>query len=109
MTREEWCQFADDKNLLFADGFDDAIIGVSMAPGRPTRVVYDIASVLHVLMERDGMSEDSAEEYFNYNVVCAYVGPRTPLYTLAEVAHDEDEVEVAPTGRPSVNMKAAKA
>jgi hypothetical protein len=33
-----------------------------------------------ILVARDGMTEDEAEEYLAFNTWGAYVGPATPLY-----------------------------
>ena len=62
-----------------ADGFDDAIIGMECSGDVP-RVVYNIQLMVHVLCERDGMTEDDAIDFINYNVVGAYVGEGTPIY-----------------------------
>ena len=47
---------------LFADGFDDAIIGMDMN-GEVYRVVYGIEKMVFILMHRDGMTEEEAVEY----------------------------------------------
>jgi hypothetical protein len=31
-------------------------------------------------MERDGMERDEAEEFFDFNIEGAYVGPETPVF-----------------------------
>jgi len=65
---------------LFADGFEDAIIGVAERCGQPTLVVYDCDKCIRVLMERDGMEWDEAEEFFQFNTLGAWVGENTPLF-----------------------------
>lgn len=67
----------DGEELMFADGYDDAIIGVVYQNGENI-VVYDRSKVLKIL-EKD-MSPDDAVEYFEFNVAGAYVGPQTPLF-----------------------------
>jgi hypothetical protein len=42
--------------------------------------VYDKSIVLKNLCERDGMSEEDAEEWFYYNILGAYVGDGTPAF-----------------------------
>lgn len=64
---------------LVADGFDEAIIGMARQFNQ-TLVVYDEDKCLSILMERDGMTEEEAEEFFEFNVVGAYVGEGTPVY-----------------------------
>ena len=34
-------------------------------------------------MQRDGMTYDDAEEYFEYNVTGAFVGDRMPVFLLS--------------------------
>tara|TARA_R100000908_G_C3707171_1_gene115247 strand:+ start:566 stop:823 length:258 start_codon:yes stop_codon:yes gene_type:complete len=69
----------DEPYLLFADGFDEAIIGTVYDGGR-TRVVYDMEIILEVLMNRDEMTYEDAVDYFEFNVAGSYMGEYTPLY-----------------------------
>lgn len=77
--RERLCEIYGD-NLLFMDGpeFDAAILGVAERAGSQAVVAYDTQRVLKVL-EKD-MSADEAREYFDFNIGCAYVGEKTPVY-----------------------------
>lgn len=68
---------AVDIELLFADGFDDAIVGVCAATNK---VVYSYDAMAGVLMHRDNMTIEEALEYLDFNVVGAYVGENTPIY-----------------------------
>lgn len=70
MTREECLDLCDD--LVFADDLDDAIVGVAQRFNE-TFVVYDRSKVLGIFMARDGMTEEQAVEFFEFNVVGAYV------------------------------------
>jgi hypothetical protein len=73
-----------DEEALFADGWDDCIIGTSdsWCPGgnRPFRVVYDAQKIIDKMMREDGASHEEAVEHFEFNIAGAYVGPRTPIY-----------------------------
>lgn len=62
-----------DHPLLFADGFDEAILGLWKG-----RVAYSIEKIL-LILSRD-MSLDDALEYYQFNIEGAYVGKRTPIY-----------------------------
>ena len=74
-------RISDDRQLLRADGLDDAVIGYCTNPSNNEYiVVYSIEKILKVLMKRDGMTEDDALEYFDFNIQGAYVGDRTPIY-----------------------------
>ena len=64
-------------DALFADGFDDAIIGFDATGGC---AVYDYNKCLKVLCERDEMSREEAHEYMEFNVVSSYVGDFTPIF-----------------------------
>jgi hypothetical protein len=43
-------------------------------------VIYDEDKCIQILMERDGMTDEEAIEFFEFNVVGAYVGDHTPIY-----------------------------
>ena len=62
--------------VLQADGFDDAIIGLEPLSGK---LIYDISKMIDVLLE-EGLSHEDAIEYLDFNVLNAYVGENTPLY-----------------------------
>ncbi len=64
--------FLDDQD------FDAAILGVAKKTDGNDVVVYDTVRVIQVL-ERD-MPYEEAVEYFDFNISCAYLGPRTPIY-----------------------------
>ena len=69
----------DEPNLMFADGFDEAIAGV-VWDGERTRVVYDTELILELLMGRSEMTYEEAVEYFDFNIAGSYMGEYTPLY-----------------------------
>ena len=66
-----------NSEALFADGFDDAIVGYDAVA---FRVVYDYDKCSDILMKRDGMTEHEAHEFMEFNVVSAFVGEFTPLF-----------------------------
>jgi hypothetical protein len=80
VTRQDLVEFTDDPDLLFADGFDDAILGVAVRCGQPTIVVYDREKCIEILMAH-GFPGD-AEEFFSFNVEGSWIGPRTPAYLV---------------------------
>jgi hypothetical protein len=65
---------------LKADGFDDAIIGIAHRCGQPDLISYDTTKILEILMDRDGMSMEEAVEFFDYNILGAYMGEHTPVF-----------------------------
>jgi len=66
-----------DQELLLADGFEEAFIGVATQFDKPM-AVFDRQKCIQILM-RD-MSEEEAYEYFSFNVEGAYVGETTPAF-----------------------------
>lgn len=83
MTRDEICDLAESHGLedaLLADGFEDAFIGFAERCASEPVAVYDYGRAIKVLVDRDGMGEEEAEEYLQFNVLGAYVGERTPWF-----------------------------
>lgn len=68
----------DEETLLF-DGFDDAIIGIGHQQYKGPLVIYDRDKCIDILMTRDKLSHEEAEEYFSYNTEGAWVGNSTPI------------------------------
>ena len=75
---KDWIVEQDDE-ALFADGFDEAIIGIAECFGRVPVVAYDREAVIDILCEHGG-DREGADEYFQYNLAGAYVGERTPVF-----------------------------
>jgi hypothetical protein len=69
-----------NEEIVTADGFDDAIIGLAERFGQLTVVAYDKRKCIQILMERDGMDYEEAEEFFSFNVIGAWVGDSTPIF-----------------------------
>lgn len=65
------------QSSLFADGFDKAILGADSISGR---IIYSVKKCYEVLIERDGMSSEEAEEFFAFNVLGSYMGNETPIW-----------------------------
>ena len=65
---------------MFADGFDNALMGYSS----DGKAVYSADMIIGTLMNRDGMTNEEAVEYFGFNIECAYVGEYTPIYMYEE-------------------------
>jgi hypothetical protein len=72
----------DETNLLMADGFEDAFVGVASQFTHPPVAVYDRAKCIQILMARDKMDHESAEEFFQFNVEGAWVGEQTPMFLV---------------------------
>jgi hypothetical protein len=66
-----------DPDLLYADGFDDCILGMTFREEVPV-VLYSSSRIIQRLSK--DMPEEEAVEYFEFNINGAYVGERTPIY-----------------------------
>jgi len=71
-------QFGSD--LMFAVNFDNSIIGVSMGISCGTKVVYDAEEMARTLVISEGMTEQEAWEYLEFNTFNAYIGDNTPIF-----------------------------
>ena len=75
-VREAICDMGYDEAVLL-DSFDGAVVGVTT----DGRVVYDYDAMVQCLVDQDGMSEDEAIEFIEYNTVRSlpYVGEKAPI------------------------------
>jgi len=74
----------DEEDILLADGFDDAVIGVGYRCGQPDLAVYDIDKCISILMKNNNWDRHEAIEYFEFNVIGAWVGENTPMWVQVE-------------------------
>ena len=63
-------------DTILVDGLDDALLGYDTK----SRAIYSVIKIIQIFMERDGMDENTAREWFDYNVEQAYLGEFTPIY-----------------------------
>ena len=67
--------------MLKIDGFDDAIVGradVWVGNATVERLVYDGEKIIASLMAQ-GMTEEEAYEFVDFNIAGSYFGPQTPV------------------------------
>ena len=67
-------------NALFADGFDEALLGYTAEYYSVSRAVYSANKMVEILKEREGVSDDSARADLEYNVFGSYFGESSPVY-----------------------------
>ncbi len=65
---------------MIANGFDEAIIGVARRCTQTDLIAYDVEKIIEILIKRDGMSYEEAVEYFEFNIVGAWMGDATPCF-----------------------------
>ena len=99
MTKSELQDFVSEYNeeALLADGFEEAFLGICHRFGQSPLASYDRDKCIEILMEqfiqaRADIPEDNDEsydetqiyeeaiEYFEYNVIGAWVGEHTPVF-----------------------------
>ena len=70
--------------LLVMDHFDDCIIGVVKGIDNEDKICYSYQCIIAKLIRDDEMEEEDAIEYFEYNMMGAYVGENTPCFLFTE-------------------------
>lgn len=66
----------EEEEILIADGFDNAVIGIDVSS---MRLIYSVEKCINILIEQ-GMDMTEAVEYFEFNVSGSYVGEKTPIW-----------------------------
>ena len=64
--------------MITADGFDGCLIGKDSKD----RAVYDADAIIEVLISRDDMSREEAEDFFWFNIDGSHMGYDTPIYVF---------------------------
>lgn len=69
--------------VMHFDGYEKAFLGYASVwdsnGQRIDRAVYSGPGIAEILVSRDGMDPDDAQEFIDFNVEGAYVGPGTPV------------------------------
>ena len=75
-------------DALVAEGLEAACIGYTLNQHHAHVAVYDFKACIDVLVERDGMTEEEADEFLAFNTLDAYVGENAPLFI--RIVNDEE-------------------
>jgi hypothetical protein len=78
MTPEQVAEYNEEALLI--DGFEEALMGVAERINLTPVAAYNVDKILEILIERDGMTSDEALEYFEYNIIGAWMGENTPIF-----------------------------
>lgn len=73
---ESYCEGA-----IKLDGLDDAIIGIVEDFHGP-RILYSKEKILKILQERDLMTEEESEEFYDFNILGLYAGEQNPVFLI---------------------------
>jgi predicted RNase H-like nuclease len=79
------------------DGFDECVIGVANIWRDQITVevlVYSADAMIEILRLNDGMSEEEALEYFEFNIEGAYIGIDTPVLVFTDPDWKERDYEL---------------
>ena len=75
----EKCQETGGSQLLKLDGFDDCYLGVGESYGEQPALIYDQQKIIEQL-KKDGMSDEEAQEYYEFNILGSYLGEKMPIF-----------------------------
>jgi hypothetical protein len=64
------------EEILIADGFDEAVIGIEE---NTMRLIYSVTKCLEIV-ESQGIPEEEALEHFYFNVHATYIGDKTAIF-----------------------------
>jgi hypothetical protein len=67
------------EGAVILSDLDTAIIGI-VEDFNGRRILYSKEKILNILMVRDGMTMDEAEEYYDYNILGLYAGDQNPVF-----------------------------
>lgn len=77
-------------HIMLADGFEEAFVGIGQQFTH-NFAVYDHGKCVEILRYRDGMTEEEAEEFMEFNVTGAWVGKGTPVFLRPMSIEDAQE------------------
>jgi hypothetical protein len=61
---------------------DDAIIGIVEEFGNSPRILYSKDKILEILQKRDLMTEQEAEEFYDYNILGLHAGEQNAVFLV---------------------------
>ena len=67
-----------EESVVFADGLEKAFIGIGYQFHTPV-ALYSKNKAIQCLIDQ-GMDEEQALEYYDFNIAGAYVGDNTPIF-----------------------------
>ena len=76
--------------MIQVDGFEKAIIGLGSSVGRSDVLVYDTQQIMDILVDRDGMTDEEAREYFEFNILGSYNGEGMPIFVDTQATDAAD-------------------
>lgn len=71
--------FEQAEGAIILDGFNEAIIGLVEEFGNGPRILYSRDKILQIMQDRDGMTEEEAIEFYDYNILGMFAGEQNPV------------------------------
>lgn len=68
------------EGAVMLDGFEDCIVGVVEEFGNGRRLLYDKQKMIIKLCSEDLMTEQEAEEFFDYNILGLHVNEQNAVF-----------------------------
>ena len=94
---KEYASLHEEPMMFLGSGeeqkrYEDAIIGIAYRFGQDPLVAYDMDKVIDIL-RKDMPDDTDALEYFEYNIIGAWMGDKTPIFIetveITEPTHTE--------------------
>jgi len=70
------------EGAILLDGLEDAIIGITEEFGIGRRVLYSKEKIITILCERDGMTKEESEEFYDFNILGLYAGEQNAIFLI---------------------------
>jgi hypothetical protein len=92
-TYEEIVERLSEENeeAQLYNGYEDALIGIARRFHGPSVALYDREHCIRILVERDGMSEEEADEFFEFNTQGCWSGEGTPVFATLFKREGKDD------------------
>jgi hypothetical protein len=73
---------------LYADGLESALVGYTLNHHHAHVAVYDYDLCIKILVDRDGMEPEEADEFLSFNTLGSFVGDDGPLFVQFPTAEE---------------------
>ena len=74
---ERILEYYEEEEILMANGFDEAVIGID---DKTMRLIYSVTKCIEILMVEMEMDIEEAVEFFEFNVKGSELGDKTPIW-----------------------------
>jgi len=68
-----------EDEIIIPEGYDEAFIGIGYSYSG-VYACYDYDKVIHIIMGNGSMTLEEAIDFFDFNVIGAYIGENNPVF-----------------------------